>query len=265
MLIAAAHHPHLLLDLERAVKDAHQRDHADVAVKPRINNERFHRRIRGARWRRDFLNDLLQQVFNTLAGFRAHLQRFRRIQPDDFLDFLHHPFRLGRRQVNLVQNGQHLQILLDGGVTVRHRLRLNALRRVHHEQRALAGIERARHFVREIDVAGGVDEVELIRLPVLLRSVIERDALRLDGNAAFPFQIHGIQHLRLHFALGQAAAHLDEAVREGGFAVVNMGDDGKIADALKHGAVRGWWKGAALYTKPLFLHRAGAAWLFTYA
>ena len=246
MLIAAAHDPHFLLDLERAVKDAHQRDHADVAVKPRVYDERFHRRVRVARRRRDFFDNLLQQVGNAFAGFRAHLQGFGRVQADDFFDFFHYPLRLGGGQVNLVQNGQHFQILLDGGVAIRDRLRFYALRRVHHEQRALAGIERARHFVREIDVAGGVDEVELVGLPVALRCVVERDALRLDGNAALALQIHRIQHLRLHFALGQAAAHLDEAVGEGGFAVVNMGDDGKIADALKHGLSRGWWKGAAL-------------------
>ena len=39
------------------------------------------------------------------------------------------------------KDGQHFQILLDGGVTVGDRLRLDALRRVHHQQRAFAGIE----------------------------------------------------------------------------------------------------------------------------
>ena len=46
-------------------------------------------------------------------------------------------------------------------IHVGQRLRFDALRGVHHQQRAFAGGQAARHFVGEIDVAGGVHEVEL--------------------------------------------------------------------------------------------------------
>ena len=88
---------------------------------------------------------------------------------------------------------------------------------------------------------GRVDEIELIGFAVL-RRVIQRYRLRLDGNAAFFLNIHGIQHLRFHLAFGQAAAILDKAVGKRGFAVVNMGDDGKIADMgeLAHAGITRW-------------------------
>jgi len=80
-------------------------------------------------------------------------------------------------------------------------------------------------------VARGVDQVQAVNLAIL-RLVGQRSGLRLDGDAAFLLQIHGIEHLRLHLALGQAAAKLDQAVRQRGLAVVDMGNDGKIADQI---------------------------------
>src|SRR5205807_8470889 len=59
-------------------------------------------------------------------------------------------------------------------------------------------------------------------------AVVDRDALRLDRDPAFALQGHRVEHLRLHFAVGEAAAQLDEPVSEGRFAVVNVRDDGKV-------------------------------------
>ena len=78
-------------------------------------------------------------------------------------------------------------------------------------------------------MARSVDEIQLIDL-VVLRLEMQRHALRLDGDAAFAFDVHGIQYLTGHFPLRQAAAQLDEAVRQRGFAMVDMGDDGEIPD-----------------------------------
>ena len=77
-----------------------------------------------------------------------------------------HALRLGGGQVDLVDDGDKLQIVLVGQVDVGERLRLDALRGVHDQQRALAGGERAGDLVGEVDMAGRVDQVELILLPV---------------------------------------------------------------------------------------------------
>ena len=78
-------------------------------------------------------------------------------------------------------------------------------------------------------MARGVDEIQLINLAVL-GLVIQGDALRLDGDAAFALQIHGIQHLGLHFPVAQTAANLDEPIRQRRLTVIDMGDDREISD-----------------------------------
>ncbi|MNZ65138.1 hypothetical protein D3C78_833240 [compost metagenome] len=78
-------------------------------------------------------------------------------------------------------------------------------------------------------MAGGIDEVQLVGFAVL-RVVVQGHAVRLDGDAALALEIHGVQHLGLHLAIGQAAADLDEAVGQGRLAMVDVGDDGEIAD-----------------------------------
>ena len=79
---------------------------------------------------------------------------------------------------------------------------------------------------------GRVDEIELVALAVLLGRVIKSDRLGLDGDAALAFQLQRIEHLVLHFAGFQAAANLDEAVRQRGLAVIDVGDDREIAYPL---------------------------------
>jgi len=45
-------------------------------------------------------------------------------------------------------------------------------------------------------------------------------------------EVHRVQHLRLHLSIGQAAAALDQAICQRRLAVVDVRDDGKIADML---------------------------------
>ena len=76
---------------------------------------------------------------------------------------------LGAGKVDLVQARDQLEPGVDGEVGVGERLRLDALRGVDDEQRALARRERARDLVGEVDVAGRVDEVQLVGLAVARR------------------------------------------------------------------------------------------------
>ena len=116
-------------------------------------------------------------------------------------------------------------------IDIGERLRLDALAGIDHQQRAFAGGQRARHLIGEIDMAGRVHQVEDIGLAVL-RLVFEAHRLGLDGDAALALDIHGIEHLLDHVALGQCAGLLDQPVGQGRFAMVDMGDDGEIADVF---------------------------------
>ena len=83
-------------------------------------------------------------------------------------------------------------------------------------------------------MARRVDEIELTR-PAVSGLMVERDALRLDGDAALPLQLHRVQHLRRHVPLAQTAAVLNEAVGQGRFAVIDVGDDREVADMVEGG------------------------------
>ena len=63
----------------------------------------------------------------------------------------------------------------------------------------------------------------------ILRGVHHADGVRLDGDAALALQIHGVEHLGLHFARGQRPGQLQQAVRQRGFAMINVSNDRKIA------------------------------------
>ena len=114
-------------------------------------------------------------------------------------------------------------VVLDRLVHVGERLRLDALRRVHHQQRALARGEAAADFIGEIDVAGRVHQVERIGLAIVGR-VGKTHGLRLDGDATLLLDVHVIKHLLGHFARRQPACLLDQAIRERGFPVIDVGD-----------------------------------------
>ena len=68
--------------------------------------------------------------------------------------------RVGRRQVDLVEHGDDLEVVLDGLVAVGQRLGLDPLGGVDQQHRPLAGGQRPAHLVAEVDVAGRVDQVE---------------------------------------------------------------------------------------------------------
>ena len=108
-------------------------------------------------------------------------------------------------------------------------MRFDALRRINYQQGAFAGGQRARNFVGKIHVSGRVDQVELVSLAILGR-VHHPDRVGFDCDAAFALQVHGIEDLGLHLARGQRSGKLEQAVRQRGFAVVDVRDDGEIAD-----------------------------------
>ena len=136
---------------------------------------------------------------------------------------------LGRGQVDLVDDRNDFQVVVEGQVGVGEGLRFDALRGVDHQQRAFAGLQAARDFVGEIDVAGRVDEVELV-LVAVVGVVVQADGVGLDGDAALALEVHGVEDLGHHFALGQGAGDFEQAVGQRAFAVVDVRNDGKIAD-----------------------------------
>ena len=104
---------------------------------------------------------------------------------------------------------------------------LHALGGIDQQYCAFAGTQTAADFVGEVNVSRSVNEVEFISIAV---AGIELHAYRMGfyGDAAFPFQIHTVQQLFLQIPFGDGLGNFQHPVGEGGFAVVDMGNDTKV-------------------------------------
>ncbi len=222
--LPGTHHLNFIAFTHGAVFDTHQRDDAEVVIEPGVDDQSLQRRFRIAFRRRNVAHQAFQHVRHANAGLCRTAHRIGSIDTDDVFNFFRHALRIGRRQVNFVQDRNHLQVHFHRRIAVSQRLGFYALPRINHQQSAFTGSKRTRNFIREVDVAGRVDKVQLIGFTIR-RFVIEGDALRLDGNTALTFKIHGVQNLGCHFTIGKATANLDNSVRQCRLTVVDVSDD----------------------------------------
>ena len=212
-----------------AFEDAGQHDHAAVGIKPGVENQRLQPVVRIAFGRRHAFDDGFQNIRHALASLGADQYGVGGVEPDRAFDHFLGALHIGAGQINLVDDGNDFEPVVDGEIGIGQGLRLYALRGVHHQQRAFAGGQRTRDLVGKINMARRVDQVELVGVPVL-RGVHHADGVRLDGDAALPLQVHGVEYLGLHLARGERSGQLQQAVSQRGFAMIDMGNDGKIAE-----------------------------------
>ncbi len=221
---------------EGAVDHPHVGDHAAVLVELGVEDEGSGRGLGLTRRRRDALDDRLQHVEHPLPGLGRDPQRFVGVAAEQVGDLLRDPVGLGSGQVDLVDHGDQLEPVLDRQVGVGDGLRLDPLGGVDDQERALAGGEAARDLVGEVDVAGGVDQVQVVGPPVG-GAVLDPHRLGLDRDPALALEVHRVEHLRLHFRRVDGPGELEDAVGQGRLAVVDVGDDREVADLL-HGRGR---------------------------
>ena len=141
------------------------------------------------------------------------------------------PFRVGGGQVDLVHHRQHFQAVVHRQIGVAQGLGLDALGSVHHQDGPFAGGQRTGNLIVKVHMAGGVDEVELIGFPIV-GGIGDFYRPGLNGNAPLPFDVHVVQQLLLHVPEGHGAGLLQDPVGQGGFPVVNVGDDAEITDVV---------------------------------
>ena len=230
-LAAARHHADARSRLHGAVKHAHIGQRALVVIIEAVEDQAFERRVRIAGRRGDGVDDPCKDLAHVLPRLCRNARRVLGGDADDVLDLLLHALGLGTRQIDLVHDREHLKSVVDREVDIGKRLRLNALRRVHDEHRAFACGKRARDLIVEVDVTRRVDQVEHVGLAVGM--VIEHaHGGRLDRDAALALDVHGVQKLLLHVALGDGVGQLHHAVRERRFAVVDVRNDRKVTNEV---------------------------------
>ena len=177
----------------------------------------------------------LEQIFHADTRFAA---RQNRVIGDDcqaIFNLALHALGLGRGKVDFVDEWNNLEVSVHGHHGIGDRLSLNALRGVNHEHRAFARRKASAHFIGEVDVAWGVDKVELVLLTIV-GGIGDAHGLAFDGDTTLALDIHGIEQLLFHVALGYRAGKLENAVGKRRLAMVDMGDDAEIANELGIGA-----------------------------
>ena len=207
-----------------AALDADVGDHAAVGVERRVEDQRLQRRVGVADRRRHPLDHRLQQLADAFAGLRRYPQDVLWVAVQQMGELVGSLVGLGGGQVDLVQRGHDREAGVAGQVEVRQRLGLQALRGVDQQDRSLAGGQRPRHLVGEVDVTGGVDQVELEPL------VLQPDGLGLDRDAPLALQIHLVEVLGAHVAALDRVRDLEHAVGQRRLAVVDMRHDAEVAD-----------------------------------
>ena len=229
---ACRHKAHLLALADRAIDHAHQNDDAQIRIVPAIHQQRLQRLVRLALGRGKARDDGFQNIVDPEARFGRNQHRVRSIQPDHVLDLLFNTIGLGGGKINLVQNRHDFMIVIESLINIRQSLRLDPLRGVHNKDRTFARGKAAADFIREIHMAGRIHQVELVRFAVL-GFVAEAHRLRLDRNPPFTLDIHAIEHLLAHVAQLHRPAILNQPIRQRRFAVVDVRNDGEIADMGK--------------------------------
>ena len=147
---------------------------------------------------------------------------------------IHHRRRARRRPVDLVDHHHNLVAALQRLAQHETGLRHGPLDRVNQQDDAVHHVHYALDLAAEVGVAGGVDDIDGVVAVEYPR------VLGQDGDAALALEVVRVQHALGHFLVGPEHVGLAQhAVDQGGLAVVDVGDDGHVADGVAAGAGRG--------------------------
>mmetsp|Transcript_13219 Transcript_13219/g.33957 ORF Transcript_13219/g.33957 Transcript_13219/m.33957 type:complete len:250 (+) Transcript_13219:1222-1971(+) len=186
---------HTVALLHLPVHNLHKADDAAVLVVKGVEEEHAERLAGLAAGWRHTPHYLRQQLIQAKARLGRDQLYLVGGDVKQRLHLLRNAIWLGCGQVNLVNDRHYGQVLLKREVKVGHCLRLHALHRVHKQQRALAGRQRAADLVAEVDVPRRVNQVEEERQPVVV--VHQARCLRLHGDTPLPLHLQLVQVLRL--------------------------------------------------------------------
>ena len=138
-----------------------------------------------------------------------------------------HPVRARARAVDLVDDDDRLEPHRERLLRHEARLRHRAIHRVDKDQHRVDHRQHALDFTAEIGVSGRVDDVDAVALPV------DGGVLGQDRDATFLFLVVAVHHpLGGDHPFVEGARLLEQAVDQGGLAMVDVGDDGDVAEAF---------------------------------
>ena len=136
-LRASRHHKDLRPLFHGAFHDAAKDDDALIGIIYAIKDQRLQRCGRASLGSRNLLHDLLKHLIDVDAVLRRDQRRILRFDADHVLDLLDYTLRLCAGQVDLIDDGKDVQVMIQRQIHVCQRLCLNALRRIHDQDGAV--------------------------------------------------------------------------------------------------------------------------------
>ncbi len=238
-VLGGAHQAHFHALAQLSAKHPHESDDAFVDIVPAIENQGARRGLDRHLRRRDALHNRFEGFIDADALLRARKDRVLGRETDSLLNLMLGARDIGARQINLVDDGNDFEPVVERHIDVREGLRLDALARIDHQQRALARGETARNLIGKIDMPGSINKIQDVGLAVF-RGVAEPDRARLDGDAALALEVHRIEELFLELALRERAGALQQPIGQRRLAVIDMRDNRKISNesGISHLLVR---------------------------
>ena len=244
LLAVAIDHADRHVGADLAALDAADADQADEVVVVQLADAHLERAVGVHRRRRHVLHDRFVQRGHVAVArgvVEAGVAVQRRGVDDREVELLvgraelveqvehlvDHPVRTRAGAVDLVDHDDRLEAhrerLLGDEAGLRHR----AVHRVDQDQHRVDHRQHALDLAAEVGVARGVDDVDAVALPG------DGGVLGQDRDATFLFLVVAVHHaLGEHGAFGERARLLEQAVDEGGLAVVDVGDDGDVAEVF---------------------------------
>ena len=230
-LLVVGTHPDMHARLYFAAHDAYVGHRATVLIEDRIEDESPQGTVVGFRGR-DTVQDGLQHRFDPDSVSRAGQYHVFGVDAQQIHDLARHDIDPRVGQIDLVDDRDDGEVVLQGQVQIADRLRLDALYGVHDQERAFTGREAPGNLVGKIDVSGGIDQIQRER-PSVRRIVGHADRVGLDRDAPLPLQVEIIEHLGTHLQGRYGARHLQQPIRQRRFAVIDMRDDGEVANVFR--------------------------------
>ena len=144
-----------------------------------------------------------------------------------------HVIGTGTRAVNLVDHDDGLEAQGQRLARDEAGLRHGAFYRVHQQQHAVDHRQHTFHLTTKVGVAGRINDVDVGALP------FHGAVFRQDGDATLTLDVVAVHHpFGDFFVLAEGATLAQQLVHHRGFAMVDVGDDGDVADLFGHG--RAW-------------------------
>ena len=137
---------------------------------------------------------------------------------------VHHPMRLGGVTVDLVHHQDGVQ---PGGERLggdEAGLRHRPFHRIHQQQHGVHHGQHPLHLAAEVRVAGRIHDVDAAP------RMVHRRRLGQNGDAALALQLVAVEGALDDLGARVGRGLLQQAIHEGGLAVIDMGDDGDVAD-----------------------------------